>query len=815
MKLRIKNLIISVLCSFVVINAAFAGGSPFVVTNTNDAGPGSLRQAILDANAAPNSGGPDLISFAIGGAGPHTIIPASGLPPITDPVVINGFTQPGSSPNTNAIGALNTGLRIELNGASAGSTNGLTIAAGGSTIRGLAINRFSQLGISLQSVGGNLVEGNFIGTDVTGTARLPNGGSGVYIESPNNMIGGTTPAARNLLSGNNFHGVEIVGGPATGNQIKGNLIGTNATGTAALSPGSPAGVFTRAGAGNTTIGGTTAADRNIISGNGFSGVWLEDSPGNIVQGNYIGTNGTGTLAVPNGRGFTIGSGNTSNNVIGGSTAGAGNLVSGNAGEGLRLFGPTTTGNLIQGNLVGTAANGVDPLGNGLSGIDFRPSPASGNTIGGTLAGAGNVFAFNNGFGILMQNGNANGILGNSIHSNVGQEIDLGGDGVTPNDPGDSDLGANLSQNFPVLASANTSGGNTTIQGTLNSTTNTTFRVEFFSSPACDSTGNGGGQTLLGATTVTTVGNDAPINAVLPVFVTPGQFVSATATDPAGNTSEFSACVAVTGTGPSPTPTPTPTAGPSTLGNISTRLRVETGDNVLIGGFIITGTQSKRIIVRAIGPSLPLAGALADPILELRNSDGGLIMSNDNWRTGGQEAEISATGIPPSNELESAIVASLAANSSAYTAIVRGVSNGTGIGVVEAYDLDQTVDSKLANISTRGFVQTGDNVLIGGLIVLGQSPLRVIVRAIGPSLPLSGALGDPTLDLYDGNGTLIASNDNWRVGGQEAEIIATGIPPSNDLESAIVRNLAPGPYTAIVRGLNNTTGIAVVEAYGLN
>jgi len=267
--------------------------------------------------------------------------------------------------------------------------------------------------------------------------------------------------------------------------------------------------------------------------------------------------------------------------------------------------------------------------------------------------------------------------------------------------------------------------------------------------------------------------------------------------------------------PTASPTPAPTARPGILGNISTRLRVETGDNVLIGGFIITGTQPKKVIARAIGPSLAsfFPGALADPVLELRNSSGGLIRSNDNWRSD-QEAEIIATGIPPSNDSESAIVATLPANSSAYTVIVRGANNGTGIGVVEAYDLDRTVDSKLANISTRGFVQTGDNVLIGGLIVLGQDPLRVIVRAIGPSLPLPGVLGNPTLELHDGNGALIASNDNWRT-DQEAEIIATGIPPSNDLESAIVRNLAPGNYTAIVRGVNNTTGIAVVEAYGLN
>jgi len=236
---------------------------------------------------------------------------------------------------------------------------------------------------------------------------------------------------------------------------------------------------------------------------------------------------------------------------------------------------------------------------------------------------------------------------------------------------------------------------------------------------------------------------------------------------------------------------------------------------LIGGFIITGTQQKRVIVRAIGPSLSgiFPDALANPILELHDSSGGLIMSNNNWRDT-QEAEIIATGIPPTNDLESAIVATLPANSSAYTAIVRGAADGTGIGVVEAYDLNQAVDSKLANISTRGFVQTGDDVLIGGIIVLGQSPLRVIVRAIGPSLPIPGVLADPTLELHDGNGALIVANDNWR-DTQEAEIIATGIPPTNDLESAIVQNLSPGNYTAIVRGSGGAIGVAVVEAYALN
>lgn len=254
--------------------------------------------------------------------------------------------------------------------------------------------------------------------------------------------------------------------------------------------------------------------------------------------------------------------------------------------------------------------------------------------------------------------------------------------------------------------------------------------------------------------------------------------------------------------------------PGQLLNISTRARVGTGEEVAIGGFIISGAQPKTVIVRAIGPSLSsIPGALDDPILELRDSSGSLIASNDNWRSE-QEAEIVATALPPVHDLESAIVATLPAFNSAYTAIVRGGNNGTGIGLVEVYDLASTVDSKLANLSTRGLVQTGDNVLIGGLIVLGKDPLNVIVRAIGPSL-LPGAVGDPTLSLHDGNGGLIAFNDNWR-SDQETEIIATGLPPINELESAIVATLPANgeTYTAIVRGQDGTSGIGLIEAYAL-
>ena len=265
--------------------------------------------------------------------------------------------------------------------------------------------------------------------------------------------------------------------------------------------------------------------------------------------------------------------------------------------------------------------------------------------------------------------------------------------------------------------------------------------------------------------------------------------------------------------PTPTATPTPTPGSaSTLGNISTRAVVGTNDNVLIGGFIITGTQPKRVIIRATGPSLPLPGKLLDPSLTLHDSSGAVIAVNDDWGQSANTQEIINTGIPPSNPSESAIVMSLAPGS--YTAALSGANQTTGTAVVEVYDLDAAANSKLANISTRAAVQTGDNVLIGGLIVVGQSAADVIVRAIGPSLPVPGALADPTLELRDVNGGVLAFNDNWR-STQQAAIIATGVPPTRDAESAILTSFSPGSYTAIVRGANGTTGVAIVEVYQLN
>ena len=261
--------------------------------------------------------------------------------------------------------------------------------------------------------------------------------------------------------------------------------------------------------------------------------------------------------------------------------------------------------------------------------------------------------------------------------------------------------------------------------------------------------------------------------------------------------------------------------PTGLANVATRLPVGVGDDALIGGFIVTGTQPKKVIIRAIGPSLTLGGKLANPTLQLLTGQT-VLEENDDWMnaTPADRQEVIDSGIAPTNNLESAIVRTLPANGTGYTAVVRGVNNSTGIAVVEIYDLDRAADSKLANISTRGFVQTGDNALFAGTIVLGPGPQRVAIRAIGPSLTIAGKMQNPTLQLNNAQGTQLASNDNWKVrdggGSQQAEVEATGVAPSNDFESALVFDLpANGAnYTAIVRGAGNTTGIAVVEVYAL-
>jgi CSLREA domain-containing protein len=520
-------------------------GPTFTVNTADDANDGtcspehcSLREAINAANAAS---GMNTIAFAIPGAGVRTISPASALPTITGPVTIDGLTQPGASctswPPT---------LLIELNGSGAGAgVDGLKITAGNSTVRGLVLNRFGGDGIEVSGNGGNTITCNFIGTDVTGMAALANVRNGVFINvAPGNTIGGTTAAARNLISGNTQSGVTLNGSGASMNQVHGNFIGTNVTGTAAL--GNSGSGVRLDGAASNTIGGTTAGARNLISGNGSHGVRLGfGATGNQVQGNYIGTDVSGTLD----RGNTnsgVFLNDVPNNVIGGSSAGAGNLISGNNNHGVEISSSGATGNQVQGNVIGTDVTGTANLGNLVHGVFFNG--ASGNTVGGTTSGAGNVIARNGGDGVFVSSGASNRIESNAIYNNTGLGIDLGANGVTANDLNDADTGANNLQNFPVLTAATSGGGITMVSGTLNSTASTAFRLEFFANTACGPAGHGEGETFIGSTNVTTDAmGDASFTVSFSVSVPPGQAVTATATDPDGNTSEFSACVAVTAT----------------------------------------------------------------------------------------------------------------------------------------------------------------------------------------------------------------------------------------------------------------------------
>jgi glucose/arabinose dehydrogenase len=270
-------------------------------------------------------------------------------------------------------------------------------------------------------------------------------------------------------------------------------------------------------------------------------------------------------------------------------------------------------------------------------------------------------------------------------------------------------------------------------------------------------------------------------------------------------------------GTTPIPTPTPQPGPAAQAlNLSTRMQVQTGENVGIGGFIIAGSAPKHLLLRAIGPSLTQLGvpnALADPVLEL---NGAGTITNDNWRDDpAQEAAIIATGIAPTNNLEAAIDTTL--NPGAYTAIVRGKNNLTGVGLIEVYDLSQAVLAKLGNISTRAFVSTGDNIVIGGFLLGGNTGNdRLVVRGIGPSLTALGvanALANPTLELRNSDGAILIANNNWQDDpAQAAEIIAAGLAPSNPAESTIAATLPPGLYTALLAGLNNGTGVGLVEIY---
>ena len=625
----------------------------FTVTNTLDGGPGSFRQAILDANTAA---GTDSIAFNITtGATPlKTITPASPLPTIADTVSIDGTTQ----------GVAATPL-VEISGtALASGSNGLTISSGGNTIKGLLIDHFAGAGIAITGTGGNTITddflgtdgtglnsgqngvgisilnspnnvvggattgsrnlisgntlgidiggttstgntiaGNLIGTDLTGNAALPNS-EGIRIGGgSNNIVGGSTAAARNTISGNGAVGVHVLTAGTSGNQILGNFIGTNSSGTAAL--GNRIGVLIEAGSTNTTVGGLVAGDLNLISGNLFDGVAIDGSTNNTIVGNHIGTDlagnlaiapaatteagvridagssgnvvggttaaaqnqiaglggtgvflrGTGTTgntvdgnliglnaaglaALPNvGNGVSI-VGGASSNTIGGIGSASRNVISGNKVHGIALADPATVGNLIQGNFIGTNLGGTGAIANGVDGVLIYQ--ALNTSIGGTTAAAGNTIAFNGSSGVAVLSGTGNSIRQNAIFGNALIGIDLGGDGPTLNHQPPATSGPNLFQNTPALQSATTAGSTTTVSGLLLGTSGVTYSVDFYTNNAADFPAAGVARTFAGTTTVAVASNGVgAYNFALPTPAPLGTVVTATATDPAGNTSEIS------------------------------------------------------------------------------------------------------------------------------------------------------------------------------------------------------------------------------------------------------------------------------------
>ena len=626
---------------------------PCLVTTLDDSGLGSLREAINCANTTP---GEDLIHFRVAG----TITLTSPLPDLSDltgGTVIDGpsatgysgspaivLSGPGfgaglriTSPNNEIYGlqinSFDTG--IEISGGSATNniiagnfignngidaipnTSGILISnapdnlIGGTTVEArnlISGNDLNGISIEGSDASGTLILGNYIGTVITGTDTLGNGLDGIYIENaPGNLIGGATAAARNLISGNGGAGISIVGAGATDNTVQGNFIGTDVTSTTNLD--NSTGIYI-ADASNNLIGGLFPEVANVISGNG-EGVLLtgSDTTGNLVQGNFIGSDDTGTISVGNSiagvvidgvGGNTIGgitpgarnliSGNdigiklgseipntilgnfigtdvsgtaalgnnfgvimdgASNFILGGTNIGEGNLISGNNQSGVVIV--EGTNNQIQGNYIGTDVTGTAPLGNGEHGVLIVFNSYQ-NIVGGTTSDAGNLIAFNGEDGVFIHptGGVAagsgpitvtqNAILSNLILSNGGLGIDLAPDAVTSNDPGDSDTGANDLQNFPIITSAVSDAASTTIQGTLNSTANFTFTLQFFANSTCDPSGFGEGEKFIGTDTVTTNGSgDASFTLT---FATPtliNEWVTATATDSSGSTSEFSAC----------------------------------------------------------------------------------------------------------------------------------------------------------------------------------------------------------------------------------------------------------------------------------
>jgi hypothetical protein len=582
------------------------------VTSVADSGGGSLRQAITDANLDAIS---DTIEFDIAGTGVKTISLLSQLPNIVQPVTIDGYTQTGASANTNPVGqGLNTALRVEVEGSGAGNVPCIQIQAASVTIRGLAINRCAQ-GSIVVSGAGAVIEGNFLGTNPAGTQAFA---GGLEIQAAANaQVGGTAPAARNLISPASPNTPVVIFEAAGSAILEGNLVGTDVTGAAVIAGLNPLTSQSAIGASGTdiVIGGLDANAGNVVAGLNtgirFSGTSV------TIQGNYIGVDAamTRTIRSPaDSKGIQIDQGS---NLIGGSAPGAGNVIGGWT-TGIFLDGGTSN---IRGNFIGADRTGAKDLGNGTYGIY---TSVSDQLIGGTGEGEGNVVAFNRYVGILVDASSTgisvrgNRFFGNGVggvaSSGFGMAIDLAL-GSTPNgpqvnDPGDGDAGANERQNTPLITSAAPEGAGTRVIGTLNSTATTSFDIDFYANPPCRGRPRMllQAETYIGSTVVTTnASGNATINVLLSTPIAAGSPVTATATDPAGNTSELSAGLVFSsspGVGG---------AGDTTTQNIGGQL-FELSATITVGGTPVTVTDESFTVRRQFQGPVLAPGSVSNIVL---------------------------------------------------------------------------------------------------------------------------------------------------------------------------------------------------------
>ena len=666
--------------------AAFTAGlsaATFTVTNTGDSGAGSLRQAILDANATL---GADQIAFNIPGSGVQTIALATPLSDITEDLEIHGFTQPGSSANTNGPGQPDNSVHlIEIDGTNSGggiAAGVLRLATGVNfVVDGLVINRAPGAAIQVNGAAGT-ISGNFLGTDPSGATAHPNS-FGVEVEGGVGVqIGGLLPAQRNVISGNSGSqiGFGCWFGGGSSHTIVGNFIGPAASGTAAPA-GAPGGNATGVGlcfsVTNVTIGGATDSARNVISGNSFIGVNISNSfsgfsvTGIVIQNNFLGTDVTGTLPVPNGMGIRVNTGG--NDVLD-------NVISGNGGDGiLSESGVPNDGGLVRGNVIGTDLTGTLPLPNAGWGVHVL---AGGLLIGGTGAGESNLIAFNGtatSGGIYVENGSGNSIRANSIHDNAGLGIDLAPIGVNGNDQLDPDTGANLMQNFPVLSAvtlAAAPAGGTRVQGFVHSTPSTTFDLDFFANDACVRFPKDflEGRTYLGSAQATTDAlGEGPFDVTLPTSIAPGERVSMTATDPNGNTSEFSQRLPF-----SINPASGPSAGGTSVTIAGTDF--EDGAVVTIGGQPATNVAVSNFNqITATAPALA-AGSLNDVVVTMPEGTTGTL--EKGWVS-------DFLDVPPANQFYSYVT----------TLVSNAITAGVGGGM---YGVDQpTLRQQMAVFLLKG------------------------------------------------------------------------------------------------------------------